>query len=401
VHPQAAVREGDETVRSGKAKRFRGSLRFDASQCSAACVGVLCLILLASCRLPLASEAARVYLLEAPDGAGERSCAWFGDVRGPVLYFGVSAFWSALRGSGGDPMADLATPGPRWIGRFDLARERFLAPLVLEPAGAASGVWDVLAHPNGRVYFTTYFDLAGSVDPASGEVERFAAAGLGLNELALGENGEILVTRYGLGEDATGALVVLSERGEVLAEHTLASAPGRRALAKSVALDPKRREVWLNTDLLPRSDGGQIGHDTRVLAVDGRELRTITRPEIQLFAFEPDGTGLFAEAAQGRLWLRRRSPAGLDRFVLLDGAFDAAHDFAQDLRVEADGSSVITRWSGHVHVVEQSGRSRNLVLPRSAAGELYYTATRRGSRICATRCGRIEVVCDDLPPSSG
>ena len=227
----------------------------------------------------------RVHVAHAPDGGAERSCAWFGDVRGPVLYFGVSAFWSALRASGGDPTADLRAPGPRWIGRFDLAGERFLPPLELRPGGAATGVWDVLAHPNGRVYFTTYFDLAGSVDPTSGEVQEFPGAGLGLNELALGADGRILVTRYGFGADSRGALVVLSERGEVLEEHELPSPPGTRLLAKSLAFDPLRREVWVNTDLIPLDGAGAVRHDARVLGPDGRRAAPRGGPRAPVLRF--------------------------------------------------------------------------------------------------------------------
>jgi hypothetical protein len=339
----------------------------------------------------------RVYVEPAPANGAEVSCAWFGDVRGPVLYFGVSAFWSALRAAGGDPVADLAEPGPRWIGRFDLAHERFLPPLELRRGGASTGVWDVLAHPNGRIYFTTYFDFAGSVEPATGEVQEFRSAGLGLNELALGPDGQILATRYGFGTDDQGSLVVLSEAGAVLAEHVLSDPPGWRTLAKSVAFDPLRHEVWVNTDLLPLGGAGAVLHDARVLDARGREQRVVTDPELQFFTFARDGTGLFAEASEGRLRLHERSPRGRDRFVPLDDAFDPTHDFAQDVRAEADGSAVVTRWSGRVHVVDASGRVTDLDLPRTGAGELYYTATRIGDRVCATRCGRIEVVCADLP----
>ena len=380
-----------------KAVRSRWLAAADAVKCSAAAVGGVAAAGLLACRLLAPAAAPRIHVEAAPDHGAERSCAWFGDVRGSVLYFGVSAFWSALRASGGDPTADLREPGPRWIGRFDLATDRFLPPLVLRPNGAPTGVWDVLAHPNGRIYFTTYFDLAGSVDPASGAVEEFAGAGLGLNELALGPDGEILVTRYGYGRDAAGSLVVLSERGEVLSEQPLAPPPGRRLLAKSLAFDPLRREVWVNTDLLPADGAGAITHDVRVLGPDLRERRRIDDPELEFFTFSRDGTGYFAEASEGRLRLRVRAPSGLDRFVALDDAFDAAHDFAQEIRAEADGSVVVTRWSGRVEVLEPDGRLRELELPRSGAGELYYTATRSDGRVCATRCGGVDVVCAELP----
>jgi hypothetical protein len=347
------------------------------------------------CRLAPAEPSPRIHVAPAPDHAPERSCAWFADARAEVLYFGVSAFWSALAAGGGDATADLRAPGPRWIGRFDLAAERFLPPLELRPGPVATGVWDVLAHPNGRIYYTTYFDLAGSVDPATGDVEEFAAAGLGLNELGLGPGGEVLVTRYGFGADSHGSVVVLSEAGEPLAEHRLHDPPGFRAAAKSLAFDPLRREVWVNTDLFALR-GDAVAHDARVLSADGRELRTVTDPELQFFEFAADGTAFFAEASEGRLRLRERTPSGRLRFFALDDDFPTGLDFAQEVRAEGDGSVLVTRWSGRVHVREPDARIRDVVLPPEE-GAFYYTAVRAGSRLCATRCGRIEVVCADLP----
>ena len=256
----------------------------------------------------------------------------------------------------------------------------------------------MLAHPNGRIYFTTYFDFAGSVDPRSGEVQEFSQAGLGLNELALGPEGQILVTRYGFGSDAAGSLVVLAEDGSVVAEHVLEAPPGLRVLAKSLAFDPLRRETWLNTDLLSLA-GSAVLHDARVLDRAGHERLRFSEPELQFLHFAADGAGFFAEVSGSRLQLRERTPQGGERVIPLDDRFDAAHDFVQDLRIEGDGCVVSTRWSGRVHVVEPGGEVRSLTLPRTEAGELYYTATRAGNRICATRCGRVEVVCADLPGS--
>jgi hypothetical protein len=371
-----------------------------ARRCSAAAVGALLVASLA-CRHLAGAGTPSVHAAPVPDPPGETSCAWFGDVRDGVLYFGVSAFWTALRAAEGDARADLAAPGPRWIGRFDLASESFLPPLAAGPERAPTGVWDVLAHPNGRLYFTTYFDFAGSLDPASGELVQFPGAGLGLNELALGGDGRVLVTRYGFGNDLAGSVVELSEAGEVLAEHVLAEPPGRRVLAKSLTFDPLTRETWVNTDLLPASGAGDVQHDARLLGPDGRERLSIVDPELQFFTFRADGVGFFADASDGRLRLRERRPAGAtprERFIPLDDAFDARHDFVQEIRAEPDGRVVVTRWSGRVHVVSPDSGVQDLTLPRTEAGELYYTGTLVGSRVCATRCGGVEVVCADLPP---
>jgi hypothetical protein len=260
-------------------------------------------------------------------------------------------------------------------------------------------VWDVLAHPNGRIYFSTYFDFAGSVDPETGARAAFTAAGYGLNELALGPDGSVLATRYGYGEARAGSVVVLGEDGAPRAEHLLADPPGYRVAAKSVAFDPLRREIWVNTDLLPVEGAGAALHDTRVLALDGAERQRIVDPEIQFFTFAPDGTGYLAEVAGGRLRLRVRRPAGTtprERSLVLDDGFAAAHDFVQEVRAEPSGHVVVTRWSGRVHVLGPDGRVRDLALPRSGEGELYYTGTLADGRVCATRCGGVEVVCGDL-----
>jgi hypothetical protein len=395
LHPGAAARGPRLAGRRRNTEQSRRPTSREAGGRSAAWVGILLLAAALGCRAAPTAPGPRIHVAPAPDHAPERSCAWYGDARDGVLYFGVSAFWSALRAAGGDATADLRAPGPRWIGRFDLAAERFLPPLELASASAPTGVWDVLAHPNGRVYFTTYFDLAGSVDPASGEVRAFEAAGLGLNELALGPGGEVLVTRYGYGADTRGSVVRLSEAGEPLAEHRLRDPPGFRAAAKSLALDPLRRELWVNTDLFSTDEDGAVAHDARVLGLDGLERRVVVDPELQFFAFTREGAGFFAEAADGRLWLHERSPRG-NRFHPLDDEFAETHDFVQEVRAEADGSVVVTRWSGRVHVLEPDGRVRDLALP-AEDGSLYYTAVRTGARVCATRCGRVEVVCADLP----
>jgi hypothetical protein len=47
--------------------------------------------------------------------------------------------------------------------------------------------------------------------------------------------------------------------------------------------------------------------------------------------------------------------------------------------------------------VSPDGGVQDLDLPRTQAGELYYTGTLVGSRVCATRCGGVEVVCQELP----
>ncbi|MBM4384466.1 MAG: hypothetical protein FJ091_14015 [Deltaproteobacteria bacterium] len=276
-----------------------------------------------------------------------------------------------------------------------------LAPLAITAAPARSGVWDVLAHPNGWLYFTTFWERAGRVDPANGRVEWFDAAGEALNELALLPDGRVLASRYGR-SGASGSVVVLSERGEVLIEHALRASDDVVVAAKSVAYDAARGAIWLNTDLLPAS-GGTPAHDARVISLrDGRELARWSDPELQFMTFAPDGAGFLVERSADLLVLRVLPPDAAGplqlggRFIPLDDAFPAALDFAQDVKLTPQGHAVVTRWSGTVHIATPAGAVRRLDLPRREAA-LYYTAVASNDAICATRCDGIEVVCERAP----
>jgi hypothetical protein len=346
---------------------------------------------------------AAVYNVDAASSP-EQYCAWFGDTRGDVLYFGQSAFWSAARASGGRATADLDRAGPARIGRFDLANEQLLPPLDVTRPGDRSGVWDVLAHPNGRVYFTTYFASAGYVDPATGEVQRFEAAGAGLNEIALARDGNLLVSRYGVsgGPERSGSVVLLDPSGAVLAEYPLTPPAGFIVAPKTVAYDRLREEIWATTDLLPLGDdpNARSGHDTYVLDGGGAELRRVETPEIQFVAFAEDGTGYRAEVDDRKLWLRILPPPAngaraTDLRIPLEHAFGSDFDFVQDIQFTADGRAVVTRWSGWVHLVDATGAIRSLRLPPFEPAGIYYTAALRGGRVCATHCREVTVVCRD------
>jgi hypothetical protein len=153
-----------------------------------------------------------------PPSPDERYCAWFGDAREGVLYFGQAAFWSAMRDAVDDPLADLERAGPVPLGRFDLARERMLPSLELGEAGdrsGRSGVWDVLPHANGRIYYTVLFENSGWVDPATGEIQRWLHLGTGLNEIALGPDGTLLFSRYARDR---GSIVIVDPDGTPVAE---------------------------------------------------------------------------------------------------------------------------------------------------------------------------------------
>lgn len=396
----AATRGGSP---SDGARRARGEV-FEQFQVlpgprrGAARVGTAALVgaalALAAC---VATRGPRVVHAEAPSKA-ERYCAWFGDSDGEILYFGVSAFWSAFRAAG-DPEADLAAPGPQWIGRFDLGSERFLPPLDLGAPDSAGGVWDVLA-VGDRIYFTDYFGSSGWVSRDGGRVVRFPQLGGGLNEIARGPGGALLVTRYGDAGHGGGSVLVVGPDGELLAEHALESAPGSFVAPKSVAFDPVRQEIWVNADLLAEPGGEVLGRETRVLGRGGAERARFARPEVQFMTFGADGTGWFAEADGPFLSLRIRppdrasSPVLTGRRVPLDDAFAGELDFVQDVKLGGDGVALVTRWSGVVHRVTRDGDVRTLRLP-GEPGDLAYTGVLHGERVCATRCGDVEVVCRD------
>ena len=362
----------------------------------------LALLMLVGCLHPESREPeSRIYAAETPSSA-ERYCAWYGDARDTVLYFGTAAFWSAMRSHGNDPMADLLEEGPVAIGRFDLRRERMLEPLEVGVAGNRSGVWDVFAHPNGRIYFTTFYEPAGYAEVAGGRFVRLPGLGPGLNELALGPDGGVLASRYGSAfeREGSGGIVSFDPDGTRLAEFPLRAPDGYRVAPKTVAFDPTRREIWVTTDLLPIALGDPQRHDTYVLSERGVELLRISEPEIQFVAFAEDGTGYRAEVEGRNLWLRVGAPGeGPEggRRILLDGAFAAALDFVQDIELASDGRAVVSRWSGWVHVVDSPSEVRSTRLPQLTDDGLYYSAVVEGDRICATYCSNVNVICRDIP----
>lgn len=342
-------------------------------------------------------------LTQPPPSNDKQYCAWYGDDRGNLLYFGESAFWSAYRSKEGDPTAVLRSPGRQLIGRVDLTHWALLPPLDVTLPGSRSGVWDVLAHPNGRIYFTTYFDLSGYVDPATGHSQRFESAGVGLNELEVGPDRGVLVTRYAGPGDSDGSVVVLDPDGRIRDEWILAPPPGYRVAPKSVAYDRTRKEIWVTTDLLPTGTG-PIRHDARVLDDDGREIARFDDPELHFIAFDTDGSGVAAEVDDGGLFLRvisrgaRGAPGHRGRRFPVDEYFRRDADFVQDIKFAPGGRAVVTRWSGRVHIVEPGGNDiQSVRLPRLAADGLYYTAVLRDDGICATLCAEVNVVCLGAP----
>ena len=82
---------------------------------------------------------------------------------------------------------------------------------------------------------------------------------------------------------------------------------------------------------------------------------------------------------------------------MLDAAFPGAFDFAQDVGFGEGGETVVTRWSGAVHVVDPHFESAvRIDLPEIEPDGIYYSAALHGGRICATYCSGLSVVCAPL-----
>jgi hypothetical protein len=341
------------------------------------------------------SVAPALYRTAVVGFGSERYSAWFADERAGVIYFGLSPFWTELRAHGGDATADLREESAHLIGRFDTEREKFLPPLVARRPGPASrsSVWDVLAHPNGWIYYTTFFEEMGRVRPGMGDVEHFRGLGTGLNEIALGPELNLYVTRYGAGAGAgtptgDGSVVEISPEGRLLREAVVHARDGAVTAPKSLAVDPLSGEVWLNADVIG-ADGSvkfaafHLGPDLAL-----RE-RIDAPPELLFVAFDAGGRGFFVEDRDGRLDLRV-TRAGVE-LARLDLGPRAPADFAQDVHFAADGTAAIAFWSGRVVLVrEANGRfeQAELVLarPRECAemNAVFYSAFVEARSVYAT-----------------
>jgi hypothetical protein len=268
-------------------------------------------------------------------------------------------------------------------------------------------VWDVLVHPNGRVYYTTFFEEMGSVRADGADVEHYARLGSGLNEIALAPGGELAVTRYAGAADGTGptGVAIVSPAGELVRQLELSPLEGRIPAAKSLAVDPASGELWLNTDSIDR--GGAVTHETIRLAADGRVLaRRGAPPELHFPFFDAAGTGWLARAADGRLELRVLARGAPPRSLALGPL--GPGDFVQEVRSTPSGGVVLALWSGRVVAVEPEGNGYRcarlrLRLPPDCAApagrSALYTAMVHGERLYATLfCGATVLRAEWQPP---
>lgn len=283
--------------------------------------------------------------------------SWFGDTDGRILYFGLSAFWETSLQCGAEtnsycPLSDLKEPGDHLIGRFDMVDERFLAPLVVRRAdpAAPSSVWDVLVHSNGRIYYTTFWDEFGSVLPDGGDVQHYAGAGVGLNELWEGPEGEIYATRY-LG-DRPG-IAVFGPDGVLRRELPLPQDAGALICPKSLAVDPNTRDIVFNSDIF-YTDNRPPGHDAFRMSPDGEIIERTAYPILAFLSFDRAGRGWFVDDYGERNVLRIVTPSGDSTSHDL-GAHDPL-DLVQDIKHAGD-ITLITSWGMRVSVVrERAGK---------------------------------------------
>ena len=361
---------------------------------------LLVVVLLACARLAPPPDTA-VFTMDPANAGVERYHAWFGDSDGELLYFGLSAFWDAHAEHGRDPTADLLEPGDHLIGRFDLRTERFLAPLRVRDhdLDTRSSVWDVLVHPNGRIYYTTFFEPMGSVRADGSDARIYPELGSGLNELVLGPDDLIYITRYGRSDPpppelGLGGIVVITPAGELVRELVVPSEPGTYTAPKSVTVDPTNGDVWLNTDTF--GPGGATWHETLRLGPGGSVLeRTDGDPDLLFLRFDAAGRGWFAERAGETLRVRvlHDGVTLIDREIGPLGAIDAV----QDIWFAPDGTAVLTRWTGMVHLLHlgpQGFGQTDLALSRrhdcgaSRAAPLVYTGVLYADHVYATMyCG--------------
>jgi len=299
-----------------------------------------------------------------------------------------------MRAKAGDPRADLDHAGPQPIGRFDLRAERLLEAIEVGNVDSRSGVWDVLV-ADGSLWYTTFFEAAGRLELESGQVLRLPELGSGLNEWTLGPERSILVTRYGDGATRSGSVLVLEGNGALREEWALPNPPGSSIAPKTPGWDSVQGRLWLSSDALTQTQRAPSGNPTYVLNPTRRSWKHRDEPELQFVRFSPLGVGYRAERRGRRLELVVTKPQAAPRNILLDPDFPTAFDFVQDIQPAPDGSVVITRWSGRLHILDPQGEPRTIQLPRLQEGGLYYSAVLRGKRVCATYCAGVRVVCAD------
>jgi hypothetical protein len=316
--------------------------------------------MLAGCAsLPAAMpDSQRHFRSEQTNHGPERYASWFGDSDGRVFYFGLSPFNTLAipcEAEGGAlcPLRDREQPGDHLIGRFDLERERFLEPLVVRPAdpAATSSVWDVLVHSNGRIYYTTFWDEFGSLRGDGSDLRHHLEGATGLNELWEGPGGEIFATRY-LGERP--GVVVFGPDGALRREYVLPQEDGVLVCPKSLAVDPRTGEIWINSDAF-RADGRPAGFPSFRLSAAGEVLERSEEPALAFLSFDAEGRGWFVDDDGSRWTLRIVPPEGPARRI--DLGPHAVIDTVQDVKHHGN-LTLLATWQQRVFVVRSAEGGR-------------------------------------------
>ena len=91
-----------------------------------------------------------------------------------------------------------------------------------------------------------------------------------------------------------------------------------------------------------------------------------------------------------------RAPLQLaGRLLVLDEAFPPL-DFAQDVKLAADGAAIVTRWSGVVHVASPDGHVRRLELREVFVERMVGQRRRLLDYLKGTKVERYRKVVKDL-----
>lgn len=293
--------------------------------------------------------------------------SWFADTDGRIIYFGQSPFWRAYHaGKIPDPQGDLREEGDYLIGRFDTNGDTFLAPLKVG-RGKAS-VLDVLYHTgNHKIYFTTFFDIMGYVDPNTKKVGYFKEVGVGLNELYQGPGGKIYATRYSSAAGKGGSVVVMSPSGRLLKEFFL-YLPGFVVAPKSIAVSPITGEIVVNSDMFSLKDD-LIRHDSFVLGPDGSVRQRIMEREIFFMSFDSQGKKWLAECSKDGSWrMNITYPEGKVVSLLIDPK-PFPFDVIQDIK-HRGGVTIATAWSGKLYYFKEDHQGIKFIplLPETVPG---------------------------------
>jgi hypothetical protein len=281
----------------------------------------------------------------------EHYASWFGDADGHILYFGLSPFNELAKGcelEGGTwcSLRELQQTGDHLIGRFDMDEERFLDPLVVRrnDPEATSSVWDVLVHSNGRLYYTTFWNEFGSVRADGTDVRHYPGAGSGLNELWEGPEGEIYATRYLGGRPG---VAVFGADGVLRRELTMPQDAGALICPKSLAVDPRTRDIWINSDIFYDYDR-PVGFDAFRLSPDGAVLERVRWPVLVFMSFDAAGRGWFVDDEDGTWGLRIVQPDG--DTTRIDLGPHNPNDVVQDIKHFGD-VTVLATWQLRIFAV--------------------------------------------------